>query len=73
MLDAGNRVGDILEALFELQSIGIQRWPPIIGEGTPHRQAIPADCFGLVIGASLQRSFDGTNALHLFLSSFLAW
>jgi len=68
--DAGNRVGDTLQALFELQSIGIQRWSPIIGQRTPDCQTIRTYRFSLFIRASLQRSLDGTYSTDLFLQFF---
>lgn len=71
MLDAGNRVRNVLETPFELQSIGIQRRSSIVGERTPYRQPISTNRFGFFIGAFLTCSFDGMHASDLFFQLFL--
>jgi hypothetical protein len=48
-----------------------QRWTTIIGDRTPHRQTIPADCRRLRIGPPFQSPFKRAHAAHLFLQLLL--
>ncbi len=52
---------------MQLQPRGAQRWPPIVGERAPHRQAIPADGLRLVVLPVLERALAGPHPAHLLL------
>jgi hypothetical protein len=52
------------EPLVEPEARSPQWRPPVLGEGTPHRQTVPVDGLSNGVGAVFELPFDGTHAAY---------
>src|SRR5260370_42200720 len=59
--DVADRVADCLQALLQLESVGIQRRAPVIGERTSYRQAVASDRLRFLIGPFFQLPLHRTH------------
>src|SRR6266508_2762741 len=62
---------DFGQPLVEAKAWGVERWHPIIGERTPHRNRIAAHQCGCGILPIFDRSFDRPNTAHALLQLLL--
>src|SRR5512142_303166 len=69
--DPADRSVDGLEALLQLESVGIQRRMPVIGERASDCQAVAMRRLRFLIGPCFQLPLQRTHPTHVLLELFL--